>query len=272
MPSRLEAGPIDAAFDVHFAAPMHALDPWLSRLSDELPIAPEGLDPEGVHRVRIALARLRVWLRLANTKDCDRSLRDVRRAASKIRDLDVHLARHLPKSLAAQLRTERAAAHRELVSVLDGPQLSRTIEHLRAMPDLDRQAAERELAAMARVALARGRAAKRHPKSSARLHRLRRSIRALRFALDWVSVCPHVLIELQDELGAVADLRAALAHVERASGRRKLRAYRRELEARMVEQRKKARACWHAVKPSLRTIASRPAINHGGASLSATRH
>ena len=62
--------------------------PWLQHLDDARTLALAG-DPEGVHQVRVALRRLRVWLSFKGHAALQEELRWLCGALALLRDLDV---------------------------------------------------------------------------------------------------------------------------------------------------------------------------------------
>ncbi|HEU4743256.1 MAG TPA: CHAD domain-containing protein, partial [Meiothermus sp.] len=58
---------------------------WLLHLENHLPVARKGADPEGVHQVRVAGRRLRVWLELGGYQVLHDDLRWLVRGAGKVR-------------------------------------------------------------------------------------------------------------------------------------------------------------------------------------------
>ncbi|MDA1267199.1 MAG: CHAD domain-containing protein, partial [Planctomycetota bacterium] len=95
-----------------------ACDPWLEHLQRHLGVSADGQDPEGVHQVRVAAARLRVWLRLGGRRLLEDDLRWLRNGAGPVRDLDVLLLRGGPAGYEQHLREEWARAHSSWVSAL----------------------------------------------------------------------------------------------------------------------------------------------------------
>ena len=132
---------------------MHvSVDPqhWVRHLAKHLPIAREGKDPEGVHQIRVASRRLRVWLRMARLRVLVDDLGWFRDAASDIRDLDVLLADEQPEAFAAFLRRRRGPARKKLLQALNAPRTDGLVTALELLPPLPVADARRHLPALAR--------------------------------------------------------------------------------------------------------------------------
>jgi hypothetical protein len=78
-----------------------SLDRWLDHLERNVPVARKRLDPEGVHQMRVALERLRVWTKLAGENELGDELRWIRRRLATVRDLDVRLEDGPPPKIVA---------------------------------------------------------------------------------------------------------------------------------------------------------------------------
>ncbi|MGZ3426250.1 MAG: hypothetical protein ACXVCV_06350, partial [Polyangia bacterium] len=104
-------------------------------------------------------------------------------------------------------------------------------------------------ARMARLTLRRFRAVAADSEELAALHRARCALRRLRYALDWLGVCPPALVALQDELGEVGDRLAALRHLDAATDAHPARAYHRRLTRELRRHARSARHMWQHVEP-----------------------
>ncbi|MGZ3427662.1 MAG: CHAD domain-containing protein, partial [Polyangia bacterium] len=163
---------------------------WLTHLEQHVAIARAGADPEGVHQVRVATARLRVWLALGGWHALVDDLRWLRGHAARVRDLDVHLERQPPALIAERLVSERARAHHELCLAHESQRAAGLMQALSYLPPLSREQAAPRVARMARLTLRRFRAVAADSEELAALHRARCALRRLRYALDWLGVCP----------------------------------------------------------------------------------
>ncbi|MBK7641657.1 MAG: CHAD domain-containing protein [Planctomycetes bacterium] len=184
--------------------------PWIDALARHAHSARERPDPEHVHQLRVAAGRLVVWLRLARRRALRDDLRWLRRGAARVRDLDVLLAQHGAETWSAALVGERreaaAALHTELASArLDG--LLQALEYL---PALDEARARKRLSKLrAKADDAAAQAFSLDPPRSADLHTLRKRVRGVRYALEWMGQPSSPEQALQDELGRLRDAEAA---------------------------------------------------------------
>jgi len=207
---------------------MKRVDPsqWLSHLAAFVPVALDGADPEGVHQVRVAGRRMRVWLSLGGHRAFDDDLRWLIRGLSPARDYDVLLHTSLGRGgpFAAWLRARRDESRAAAQEVLQDGRLGAMLE---ALPHLSwprvRDAKRRLQDFEARLARHQAdwreahRRGKKQPGEAAAgladLHRARRSLRKVRYARDWLGLDPKGLAERQDALGAVCDVNALWGHV-----------------------------------------------------------
>jgi CHAD domain-containing protein len=201
-------------------------------------------DPEAVHRMRVACARLRVWLALGGgCSALDAELRSLRDAAAELRDLDVQLMDEPPRRWPRSQARRHEAARDALLAYVEGRRPRVFLHALAEMPALPRRAAELELRRMARRAF-EVRVGRSSPR---KLHRARRRVRDLRYACQWLDVDVGWLARLQEILGEARDAMLA-ARAEHAHPRRD--------EARARERSRKARAAWNLALPLLQKVAS----------------
>ncbi len=233
-------------------------EPWLSTLRAELPRAAAG-DPEAVHQLRVALARLRVFAELSRdpgTDALDDELRWLRGTAAALRDLDIQLARpDLPASYATSLADDRAAAESRLRDALEHPRAAALCHSLATLAPLSRTSAERGLARLSDHALAYGDAVREDDPSS--LHALRRAVRRTRFALEWLGEHSERLVALQSALGAFNDASIARVRAESEPGpeTKPLRRYRRALDRELRETMREIARVWKRARPELASLA-----------------
>jgi CHAD domain-containing protein len=228
-----------------------AAAPWVDHLRRHLLVAREGTDPEGVHQVRVACARLLVWLELAERSALRDDLRWLRRAAGKVRDLDVLLLSSPPEPFASHLRTELRRRREALRRALDDSRLAALLAALDHLPPFRAEEAEAGLARIRRRA--RRRASRAAEKlDAASLHALRRALRKLHFAEEWLGrETPRRLRALQRALGELNDAVAAQRALAAFRGRAALRPYRAGLEARAEGARREATRLLEEAAPSL---------------------
>jgi CHAD domain-containing protein len=216
----------------------------IEHLRDRARIAQGSVDPESVHELRVAAGRLSVWLELGGRHMLRDDLAWLRRSASRTRDLDVILERcgslrsndkvrhcnsiaELSASHAvrwpeweALLRGERACSCDELVESLSSTRLTALLAALSWMPALDREVARDSLPRF-RARVERAGARLEHtledsegPEDIRALHRLRRAVRRLRYALEWLGEDARAVKALQDELGLLNDLAQLMRYLE----------------------------------------------------------
>jgi CHAD domain-containing protein len=160
---------------------------WLEHLMRQVRDVRAGRDSEAVHQIRVAVARLRVWLALGGWRALDDDLRWLRDEAAVVRDIEVQLEQHPPARWAARLRERHSRALPRLKRALGSERFAATIEALRAMPPVRREIAYRRAARVARRALARGEDLRDAPSDISALHALRCALRRLRYALEWLA-------------------------------------------------------------------------------------
>lgn len=222
-----------------------SVDPghWVEHLTSHLAMAREGKDPEGVHQVRVAGRRLRVWLLLGGHRALEDDLRWLVSVLGRVRDLDVLRAmpvgggplepHALPHASFADWLAEqhhRARADAELV--LDSFRVEGLCRALGLLRPLDEEQARSALHHLEADVARRERAWLQAPgwRNAARpgvqpaappetppaaegideLHRLRRALRRLRYAKEWLGERDHRLSVLQDVFGSVCDVAAML--------------------------------------------------------------
>lgn len=189
------------------------LDPgrWLGHF-DEARVQALAGDAEGVHQVRVSLRRLRVWLGFRRRQQAlDRELRWLGRALAPLRDLDVFDA-VLTDEAKAALRDEALQGALQALRSERCDALSAALAEVR-WPR--RRRAARGLAKLERALEARRAAA--GSGDGAQLHRLRRALRRVRYAREWLGLEARPLAAEQDQLGALCDL-LALARFADAQG------------------------------------------------------
>lgn len=232
-----------------------ALSPWLVHLIEHLPIARLGQDPEGVHQVRVAVRRLRVWLQLAGMRVLEDDLAWLVRAASQVRDLEVLLLHpDLPRAFQRWARVRLKEARTGFIPVLDSPRLAGLLQALSILPPLDGRAAEARLARLTQRVERRAEEW-RTEDSIESLHALRRALRRLRYAREWLQQDSEIVKKLQDIFGQVGDLGFTLNYLEafEAEGGRAPIRYRKKLEAGLTEAIATAKQTWKDHKEDLRS-------------------
>lgn len=178
----------------------------LAHLEAHLSVARDGEDPEGVHQLRVASARLETFLRLGARRALRDDLRWLRERASAVRDLDVLLAGKLPKPFAEWLAAERVVARAGLLEALESPRLRALLEAWNWVPPLDRESAAHERRRLARRATVRAATALEHDAPLDAFHAVRRALRRLRYADEWLGRDASELKALQQSLGELNDV------------------------------------------------------------------
>lgn len=181
---------------------------WLAHLDDARTLALAG-DAEGVHQVRVALRRLRVWVGFRKLEALAEELAWACRALAPLRDLDV-----FGEVLAAETRERlRPGAVEAAAKALESERWLALRESLGAMRPPRRSKAKRALPALEKK-LKRLRRARKSG-DGAGLHRMRRALRRVRYTRDWLGLDTSDLAAEQEWLGAVCDLLALEAFVKR---------------------------------------------------------
>jgi CHAD domain-containing protein len=174
------------------------LSPVLEDLRMRAAQVRESHDPEGPHGLRVACRRLDVWLRLGGWRVLRDDLRWLRTVAGTVRDVDV--VRHAgERSPEAPPLHERQRAHVALVEALGSSRFAGLEMALAGFAPTRARDARRRTSSLVRTALARD------PGSAAELHELRRRMRRVRYALEWLGEPIGPLPRLQDALGEVSD-------------------------------------------------------------------
>lgn len=228
-----------------------SLRPWLDHLRLHLGVLADEVTPASVHQLRVALARLRVWVLLADDDALGAEIRWLRRTAAAVRDLDVQLSQPaMPASLAVELRKERVTAARALSRVMRGARAAALVSSLERAKPLPARMVFRGTGRLATKALARGDALVVGDGEA--MHAFRRAVRRVRFALEWSGrERPECFVDLQSRLGDVNDLRMATERAKRAPATRPVLAYRRALREALVDAEQRALSAWPLVRVAL---------------------
>jgi CHAD domain-containing protein len=229
---------------------------WLDALARSLVKLRSDADPESVHQLRVAIARLRVWVDLSGLRVLDDNLRWLRSQAAAARDLDVSLALEPPAAVAQWLHAELVARRRALRAALDASRTAGLVEALSLLPPASPELAAERVARLARAALRRGDEARARPADVAALHRLRRAVRRLRFGLEWQGQRARPLVELQTVLGELGDRAIALRALQHIPhGTVGARSYRIRLERELSRYGRRALALWQKTRTSVEGLA-----------------
>ena len=173
---------------------------WLLHLDDARDLALSG-EAEGIHQVRVSLRRLRVWLGFSKgTKALDAELKWACGALALVRDLDVFdavltadsreaLRVEAEDEAVAALESERWFALRAALGEVKAPKKKRAKKVLKRLE-----------ARLADVTV--------EPGDGESLHRLRRTLRRVRYAREWLGKGTKEHAQTQEELGVLCDLLA----------------------------------------------------------------
>jgi CHAD domain-containing protein len=222
------------------------LTPWLEHLHDHLPIARSGTDPEGVHQLRVAIRRLRVWLELAGYKTLEADLAWLVQGAGAVRDLEVLLGHSgLPKAFRRWAEERLGEARAQFVPMLDSARLEGLLQALSNLPPLA------EKIALTRLERLEQRVKRRETEwqqldTLEALHALRRALRKLRYAREWLELDTGAIKELQESFGRVGDWSFILGYVAlfKVAGGRVSPAYEYGLQGRLEIGLQAARQAW----------------------------
>ncbi len=227
--------------------------PWVEALGQAVDAAPTAIDPEGVHHLRVAARRLRVFLELGGRRILDDDLRWLRDEAGAVRDIDVLVAAGPPPALASWVSGHRPAAVARLAEALRAPRARGLGVALRHLAPVPAKAARRATAVAARRVLRRGAALEADDAPLDTLHALRRAVRRLRYALELTSADAVSVHALQDALGWLGDLRVALRTLSEWPG--EAPAWEAELLGGIETGRAEAHAVWTDVRPYVEEVA-----------------
>jgi CHAD domain-containing protein len=230
------------------------LDPWLEHLRLHLPVAERGDDPEGVHQVRVATRRLDVWLELRGMRVLRDDLAWLRRRNGLVRDLDVQLLARPPGAFVRWLRSRRRAARAALLEAMRERRLEGLLLALSLLGPLDPPRAQEGMTEVVRRLRRLDQALERTPDDLEALHRVRRQLRRLRYAREWVGAKTKVFEELQDTFGAVGVLSVALRLAEAGPATPAMAAHTAKLGSELEAVRQTALARWRDVRRRVMTV------------------
>ena len=188
---------------------------WLRHLGEHIESARQGHEAEDAHQIRIAAARLDVWLRIGRRRMLRDDLRWLRRATGRVRNYDVLLATSLPAAFSEWLATERAFAREQWIAELGSPRCAALLGALAMLEPVEPEQVDAFVERARRTVKRRGRVLDADDATIEIAHRVRRAVRRLRFAHEWLGRKPRALKALQEVLGRVSDAAIALSELDR---------------------------------------------------------
>lgn len=222
---------------------------WVEHLASHVEVAHRGHDPEGVHQVRVACRRLLVFVRVGGWRVYADDLRWLRSAAGTARDLDVLLAHdELPSRLAEWMQGERRVAYDRVRTVLEQPRTAGLIEGLGWLPPVPPKRFVRRIEKVSKQVVKRGDQLERHGGDLERYHKMRRTLRKLRYAREWLGDKPKPLKRLQDDFGVLNDTAVMVRWLDASPLARSLSAHRQELMHRLAARRRRALSSWRLAR------------------------
>jgi len=225
---------------------------WLEHLQAHLPVAEDGEDPEGVHQVRVAAARLRVWLQLGGLRVLQDDLRSLRRAAGDVRDLDVLMGMGGPPAYASALMERWHVARAPMLTALRSARTTGLLRALRELPPIDGTAARRDARRWRRRVVSTGDGLDWVGGDEAELHAFRRRVRRLRYALEWTGRPDRAVKALSEDLGDLNDLFVLRERVGAGDLPQGTAMAVEDIETRIGAHRDRLAADWHRSSRALR--------------------
>jgi len=232
-------------------SPLLPVDTWLGELARQIERLQVAVEPDPVHRLRVAAGRLSVWLELGARHSLRPDLWRLRRSAATVRDLDVLAAQDLEGAWTETLRQERAVEAACLRAALNSPRVEALLEGLVVVPEPDAVNVRSAIQHMKRRVQRAGDGLDDPKDKDSALHRLRRRVRRLRYALDWLGSDSTDLRTLQEHLGGLNDLAVELARLEARAGDPALESRRHAVLHEIQERRSRALEAWKSIRPRI---------------------
>lgn len=228
--------------------------PWLEQLDRHIAALRERSRPEDVHQLRVATRRLATWLRLGGMHVLRDDLRWLRRVAGAVRDVDVVLEIEGDPSWSRWLGSERRARHHALASAVASERTAGLLAALRALAPVPREVARGRLARLAGKALLAGDDLAAAPDDPERFHRLRRTVRVVRYGLEWLDQRSAGFREFQEVSGLAADRALSLRLLASYPDADALAARRAEIEREYADRRRAALEAWSHLRERIREL------------------
>jgi len=237
------------------ASSMIVPTPWLDALRVHITAVQNGGAEEDVHQLRVATRRLASWLKLGRMRILRSDLRWLRAAGGVVRDLDVVIALNPPARLAAWLSGERARHFEGLVQALAAPRTEAILGALSLIGPVEDSRARQTIRRLARGVLELGAELEQAPNDIVGFHQLRRSVRGLRYALEWLHEKTGAFKDFQDVSGRAADLSVTLILLDTYPDAAALGEYRRGLDDEFLARRIDSVAAWPALREVVAALA-----------------
>jgi CHAD domain-containing protein len=229
--------------------------PWLDELEKEIEHVRIDGGASAVHGMRVAAGRLSVWLEIAGRRALHDDLRWLRRSAAALRDYDVMLDAGRAPQWEAALRLQRSAALVALRTALSSARPRALVTGLRCVPPPDVETARKGTVRLARRASKEGQRLSADSRDPDVIHRVRRRLRRLRYALEWLDADSKAVKKVQDAFGAFNDRVVELRHLETQAEVHVPEADRQVIHADMERARKEAMEAWDGFRSDLRAMA-----------------
>ncbi|MCY2961345.1 MAG: CHAD domain-containing protein [Planctomycetota bacterium] len=235
-------------------SPLLPANSWLDELARQIERLRVSIDPDAVHRLRVSAGRLSVWLEVGGRRALRDDLRGLRRSAGAVRDLDViasNAAQVADAAWVETLRQERAEEAARLRAAIGSSRIDALVEALSLVPEPDPVCVRSAMQRMKRRVLRAGDRLEEPEGSERALHRLRRRLRRLRYALDWTGSEVKDLRALQENLGDLNNLSIELEKLDTRKGDPALDGRRKFVRNEMDEHRKRALGAWRDLRPRI---------------------
>ena len=174
-----------------------------------------------------------------------------------MRDLDVVLGpAATPRRWAEWLVAERSRRFQQLLQVAGAPRTRRApVRPSAHMAPVEEARAREAIPRLAGAVLGLGEQLQRAPNDVEAFHSLRRSVRGLRYALEWLQEKTGAFKEFQDITGRAADLSVALLLLDVYPDAGGLSEYRTQLEQDFSARRIDAVTAWPGLREVVASVA-----------------
>jgi CHAD domain-containing protein len=231
------------------------IDRWLRHLKRYLKVARSGIDPDGVHQVRVATRRIDAWLMLGGWHVFRDDLRWLRQRASAVRDIDALLERPgLPRTLRSPLMNLKHKAQAEFADACDDTRLAALMVGLASIRPIKLSETKKRLHRISEAVVKAGEAAEGNGNDLELLHRLRRALRRLRYGLEFFGASTTTIKRLQETLGNINDLVVALRCIDQLPPDQIPLRYRAELDNELALSLPLAQGLWMDEKDNIRRM------------------